>query len=279
MVYAILFSLLGTIGGSILGSLLGLLFKNLHKEFLSFLSNFSLGSLLGLSLIEVFPEALEHMHDAIDNYFLSTLAVCSIVLGVGLLFYLLHEGTHLLSHHHSHDKEDRSSCGDHAHSAEIFNEKSLGFASFLFFIAISIHNIPEGLTLGGMFLETTNDVPINGIVTSIILLMHNVIIGYTMFNSFRLHEKSKSFSFSITILSALPAFVFALIGYFVSTISLSPAFVGSLLAISAGSLLYVLIIEIIPIGLKDNKTKFSFIYVLLGIITFVLLISLGGHLH
>ncbi len=279
MIYAILFSLLGTLGGSILGSLFGLLFKNIHKEVLSFLANFSLGSLLGLTLIEVFPEALEHMHEAIDNYALSTLAVCSIVLGVGLLFYLLHEGTHLLSHHHDHDKEDESSCGDHAHSVELFEEKSLGFASFLFFIAISIHNIPEGLTLGGMFLESGNEVPINGIVTSIILLMHNIIIGYTMFNSFRLHEKSKMFSFGITTLSALPAYVFALIGYFVSSISLSPAFVGSLLAISTGSLLYVLFIEIIPIGLKDHKTKLSFIYVLLGIITFVLLISIGGHSH
>lgn len=278
MFYAILFSLLGTVGGSILGSLIGLLFKGIHKEVLSFLSNFSLGSLLGLTLIEVFPEALEHMHQAIDNYFLSTLAVTGIVLGVGILFYLLHECTHLLTHHHKNDKEDESSCGDHAHSVELFEEKSLGFASFLFFIAISIHNIPEGLTLGGMFL-IDEEIPINGIVTSIILLIHNVIIGYTMYNSFRIHNNSKAFSAMITTLSALPAFIFALIGYFITSISLSPVFIGSLLAVSTGSLLYVLFIEIIPIGLKDHKTKLSFIYVLLGIISFVLLISLGGHSH
>lgn len=279
MTYAILFSLLGTLGGSILGSLIGLLFKKVNKEVLSFLSNFSLGSLLGLTLIEIFPESLESMHEVIDNYFLSTLAVCGIVLGVGLLFYFLHEATHLLSHHHEHDEKDEASCGDHGHSFEVFKNNSIGFASFLFFVAISIHNIPEGLTLGSLFLNAQNEVPINGIVTSIILLIHNIIIGYSMYNSFISNNFSKKFSFTITTFSALPAFVFALIGYFISSISLSPAFVGSLLAISAGSLLYVLFIEIIPIGMKDNKTKYSFIYVLLGIIAFILLISLGGHSH
>lgn len=265
--------------GSFLGSLLGVSFKKVNKEILSFLVNFSLGALFALTLIELFPESLEHMGQVVDNSILSATYVCLIIFGVGFLFYGMHEGIHLLTHHHHKDEEDSESCGDHAHSVEVFEEKSLGFASLIFFIAISIHNIPEGLSLGITFLTNYNGIPINGIVTSIVLFIHNIIIGYTMYMSFINHNKSIKFSMLMTTVSALPAFIFSLVGYFVSSISIEPLFIAILLAISTGSLLYVLFIEMIPIGLKDHKSKYSFLYILLGIVLFVLLISIGGHSH
>lgn len=279
MIYSILFSFLGTIVGTLLGTLFGLLFKNIKKEITSFLVNFSIGSLFALTFLDLFQESLEHMHEAIDNNFLSTLYVILIVFGVGVFFYFLHEALHLLTNHHHKDKDNEDTCEDHAHTVDVFNEKSLSFASFIFLIAISIHNIPEGLTLGISFITPDNSFPISGVLTSITLMIHNFIIGFTMFNSFKSHGKNSKFSLGMTLVSSLPAFIFALVGYFISSISLSHLFISILFAISTGSLIYVLFIEMIPSGFKDYKSKFTFLYILLGLVTFVLLLSLGGHSH
>ncbi len=277
MIYAILFSLLGTIFGTLLGALFGCFFKSINKEATSFLTSFSVGSLLSLTFIDLFPESIELMTETTNNEFLSTLYVLLIVMFAGLLFYFLHECLHLLTHHHSKDHSDEDTCKDHAHSVEVFNEKYFAFASFIFFIAISIHNIPEGLTLGISFSKEVNNVPLNGILTSVVLLIHNFIIGFTLFNSFYSHQKTKSFSFMMTLISSLPAFIFALIGYFITTFTISDLYSSILFAVSTGSLLYVIFIEMIPSAFKEYKSKYTFIYILVGIVAFTLLLAIGGH--
>lgn len=279
MIYAVIFSFLGTIFATLIGASFGFFFKKLKKEITSFLSSFSVGSLFALSFLELFPESLENMEAAINDSFLSTLYILLIILGTGLLFYLMHEILHLLTHHHSKDHSDEETCKDHAHSVEVFNEKSIGFASFIFLIAISIHNIPEGLTLGITFSKETSSIPLDGILTSIVLLLHNFIIGFTLFNSFISHNKKKGFALLMTSLSAIPAFVFSLIGYFISSFTIDSLFTSILFAISTGSLLYVIFIELIPSVFKEYKSKYTFIYILIGIVIFTLILAIGGHQH
>lgn len=279
MIYAVIFSFLGTIFATLIGASFGFFFKKLKKEIASFLSSFSVGSLFALSFLELFPESLESIEAAINDSFLSTLYILLIILGTGLLFYLMHEILHLLTHHHSKDHSDEETCKDHAHSVEVFNEKSIGFASFIFLIAISIHNIPEGLTLGITFSKETSSIPLDGILTSIVLLLHNFIIGFTLFNSFISHNKKKGFALLMTSLSAIPAFVFSLIGYFISSFTIDSLFTSILFAISTGSLLYVIFIELIPSVFKEYKSKYTFIYILIGIVIFTLILAIGGHQH
>ena len=279
MIYAVIFSFLGTILATLIGASFGFFFKKLKKEITTSLSSFSVGSLFALSFLELFPESLENMEAAINDSFLSTLYILLIILGTGLLFYLMHEILHLLTHHHSKDHSDEETCKDHAHSVEVFNEKSIGFASFIFLIAISIHNIPEGLTLGITFSKETSSIPLDGILTSIVLLLHNFIIGFTLFNSFISHNKKKGFALLMTSLSAIPAFVFSLIGYFISSFTIDSLFTSILFAISTGSLLYVIFIELIPSVFKEYKSKYTFIYILIGIVIFTLILAIGGHQH
>ncbi len=279
MIYVVIFSFLGTIFATLIGASFGFFLKKLKKEITSFLSSFSVGSLFALSFLELFPESLENMEAAINDSFLSTLYILLIILGTGLLFYLMHEILHLLTHHHNKDHSDEETCKDHAHSVEVFNEKSIGFASFIFLIAISIHNIPEGLTLGITFSKETSSIPLDGILTSIVLLLHNFIIGFTLFNSFISHNKKKGLALLMTSLSAIPAFVFSLIGYFISSFTIDSLYTSILFAISTGSLLYVIFIELIPSVFKEYKSKYTFIYILIGIVIFTLILAIGGHQH
>ena len=277
MTYMFIFSALGTILATFLGALLVKILSKSKKEILNFIQNLSVGGIIALIFLELFLEAIEHFQNGIENQTLGAFYTLLIVAGVGLFFFLLHEGLHRLSHHHEHDENDDDECVDHAHSTELFNNNSILLASFIFLIAIAVHNIPEGLSLGIIFNTNSNGIPLEGIIMSFVLFIHNFLIGFTMCNSFLKSNKSFKFSLSLTSLSSLPAFILAIAGYFISTISINDIYLGIIFAISTGSLLYVLFIELLPQVFKEYKSRFSFLYILLGILICGSLIFLGAH--
>lgn len=277
MIYMFILSAFGTIGATFLGAIFSKFASNKRKEVFNFFQNFSVGGIIALLFFELIIEAVEHFQSGISDNLLGTLYTLLIIGGVGLIFFLMHEGLHKLSHHHEHDKNDDEDCVDHAHSTEVFNNNSILLASFIFLLAISIHNIPEGLSLGINFNSPGSTIPYQGIIMSVILLIHNFLIGFTMCNSFLHSNKSFKFSLLLTTLSALPAYVFAICGYFISTISINEVFLGTIFAISSGSLLYVLFIELLPQVFKEYKSKFTFLYILLGIVICGILVFSFSH--
>lgn len=277
MIYMFILSAFGTIGATFLGAIFSKFVSNKRKEVFNFFQNFSVGGIIALLFFELIIEAVEHFQSGISDNSLGALYTLLIIGGVGLIFFLMHEGLHKLSHHHEHDKNDDEDCVDHAHSTEVFNNNSILLASFIFLLAISIHNIPEGLSLGINFNSPDSTIPYQGIIMSVILLIHNFLIGFTMCNSFLHSNKSFKFSLLLTTLSALPAYVFAICGYFISTISLNEVFLGTIFAISSGSLLYVLFIELLPQVFKEYKSKFTFLYILLGIVICGILVFSFSH--
>lgn len=277
MIYMFILSAFGTIGATFLGAIFSKFVSNKRKEVFNFFQNFSVGGIIALLFFELIIEAVEHFQSGISDNLLGALYTLLIIGGVGLIFFLMHEGLHKLSHHHEHDKNDDEDCVDHAHSTEVFNNNSILLASFIFLLAISIHNIPEGLSLGINFNSPDSTIPYQGIIMSVILLIHNFLIGFTMCNSFLHSNKSFKFSLLLTTLSALPAYVFAICGYFISTISINEVFLGTIFAISSGSLLYVLFIELLPQVFKEYKSKFTFLYILLGIVICGILVFSFSH--
>ena len=277
MIYMFILSAFGTIGATFLGAIFSKFVSNKRKEVFNFFQNFSVGGIIALLFFELIIEAVVHFQSGISDNLLGALYTLLIIGGVGLIFFLMHEGLHKLSHHHEHDKNDDEDCVDHAHSTEVFNNNSILLASFIFLLAISIHNIPEGLSLGINFNSPGSTIPHQGIIMSVILLIHNFLIGFTMCNSFLHSNKSFKFSLLLTTLSALPAYVFAICGYFISTISLNEVFLGTIFAISSGSLLYVLFIELLPQVFKEYKSKFTFLYILLGIVICGILVFSFSH--
>lgn len=272
MIYALTFSFIATFVATILGSVLSLAFKKVNKEILSLLSNISLGAIIALLFLELIPESFESFSN-LENKVLSIFIPILIILGFGILFYVLHELTHHLSHHHDDDHDDSLSCVDHAHSGELLNSTRSTFINSLIFLsAIFVHNIPEGLSLGVSFIQLDNAFPMNGMIMSIILFIHNLVIGFSLMNSFLSSKKNNKTSFLLTLISALPSFLLAIVGYFVSCISINEIFIGVLLSLSSGSLLYVLFIELIPQAFYQFKSKYNFIYLIIGICIFSLLI-------
>ena len=80
-------------------------------------------------------------------------------------------------------------------------------------------------------------------------------------------EKLKFHNTSLlTLISSLPAYILSIIGFFISNINLGEMFKCIILSFSFGSLFYVLVIELLPQIIKQYKTKYSFLYILIGIL-------------
>ena len=273
MLYYFIFSIFATIIATLLGALISKFNNKMPKLLESFLQNFSVGIVVGLLFFEMIVEAIENSTSYFsENKIIGILISVGIILVIGLLFFALHELLHKISNHHKKDNDDDEACEDHAHTSELItNNDNQIVAAILFLGAISIHNIPEGLSLGTIFNVNTTSIPYVGITFSIALFIHNFFIGYTMCGSFLKSNKKFSFSLLMTLLSSVPAFLFSIIGYFVS-VNDSALFNMIVFSISSGTLLYVLFIELLPQSFYNYKSKYSFLFILIGILVSILII-------
>ncbi len=262
------FSLVGTVLGALIGGLLGMAaFK--HTGWLKFLQSFSTGALIAFLFIDLLKDSIDNFLDSFQSSVGAIAMMVGIILIVALIFYLLHELLHYITGHHKEDKDDQEGCEDHAHVDEIFDDsRSTLVTSFIFLASIFIHNLPEGLAYGVSFVSSWQE----GLILTAIMLLHNIVIGVSMFDSFKRAGKSNGFSLSMCVVSAVPAYILAIVGYFVGAVELSTLFMGIIYAIAFGSLLYVLFMELLPQLFTRYKSASTAIYAICGFCIFALIL-------
>ena len=146
----------------------------------------------------------------------------------------------------------------------------------LFFIAIFTHNIPEGFSLG-LSVADVHHLE-NGYIMSLILFIHNIIIAFAMSSSLKDSKLKNDYIVLLTLLSSLPAYVFAIVGYHLGDLLFSNLLAKAiLLAISAGSLMFILAKELLPPLFTTYKSKLTPIYLLLGVCVFACLLFIHVH--
>lgn len=228
--------------GTTLGSALVFFFK---KSFSDKTSNVILGLASGImisaAIFGLLLPSIEQGESIYDN-----LAVLPVVGGfiLGGLFLTLID--QLVPHFHKHSGEEeglQSKLSD----------------QIKFFLAVTIHNIPEGLAVGfacGMALST-ND-------SALIFSALSLAIGITIQNfpegaavSIPLLEEnvSKGKAFTYGALSGFVEPIFGLLGVFIST--QLTVFLPWLLAFAAGAMFYVTIDELIPSSRKGNHSHYG----------------------
>ena len=130
------------------------------------------------------------------------------------------------------------------------------------YFAITLHNIPEGLIIGvGFGVCAVTNATYGAVALALAIGIQNFPESLSL--SILLKEKGKS-NFKVFLLNFISAIVepvFGIVGYFLSYNIMT--MLGTVLGITAGMMLYVILSEVIIEALEENKTL-GMIGVLLG---------------
>lgn len=142
-----------------------------------------------------------------------------------------------------------------------------------FFLAVMIHNIPEGLAVGfacGLALQANSPESIASVLALAIgISIQNFPEGMAI--SVPMYEQTgnKNKSFLYGVLSGVVEPLFAIVGIFLA--SLFEPLLPWLLAFSAGAMIYVTIEELLPAARKENHEHYGLWAFMIG---FVIMLSL-----
>lgn len=250
---ALLWSLLAGVGGTLAGALIPVSVRGRGEKLLSALMAFTAGFMAALVFLDVLPESLDSTGQ-IWITLLVTLAGAGIVFLAGILL-------DRKAGEHRHD--DSVDLPD-LHSAEGKRELYVGFSLMT---ALILHNIPEGMMIGGLSASGS------AWLAAVLIALHNIPEGIAMSAAFYRAGVKRWLGVVIAASTGLALSAGALIGYFVSNIS--GVLTGICLALSAGAMLYIIFDDMLAEAYARTKCKKVAVLAILGIIAGALILWLA----
>ncbi|MDO9220831.1 MAG: ZIP family metal transporter [Thiobacillus sp.] len=213
--------LIATAAGSVLSLLLAAaLAFSARPSWIPVLVSYAIGALLGASLLEVLPEAVEMGGDFET--------VGKALLGGILLFFLLEK---LVLWRHCHD-EVCEAHGSHGHDH--------GRSGAMIMVGDTFHNFVDGIIIAGAFIADFR----LGVVTTLAIIAHEIPQEIGDFLILLHSGYSRTRALLLNFLSGVATLVGALIGYF--ALSMLQGWTPVLLGLAGASMLYVAMSDLIP---------------------------------
>ena len=260
-VLAAFYATLFTWGMTAIGAATVYLFKNPNKKLLDGMLGFTGGVMIAASFWSLLAPAIE-MSDG-DGFKKVMPAAIGFALGALFLFGL----DKLLPHLHlNHDMKDKEGI------------KTPWRKTTLLVLAITLHNIPEGLAVGVLFGGVAAGIPEASIAGAITLAigigLQNLPEGLAVSFPLRRAGMSKHKSFFYGQSSALVEPVAAVIGA-VAVAFFTPVLPYAL-AFAAGAMVFVVIEEVVPETQQGNNTDIATLGFIGGFIIMMMLdVALG----
>ena len=245
LAWAVGLTVLGSLGGVLVASALLVFNDKARDTVVPWLVSYAVGTLLGVALLVLLPEALAH---------LSPRRVLGSLLGGIMLFFVL-EKLVLWRHCHTHDCE--------AH----------GMAAPMVLIGDAFHNFLDGVVIGTAVLTS---IPL-GISTALAVATHEIPQELGDFAILLHAGYSRRRALILNIVSGLSAIAGAILAIF--ALDWLPALNEYILSVSAASFLYIAMADLIPDlhrGRIDAKTFRQLALALAGIGTIVVLTAVVG---
>jgi zinc and cadmium transporter len=216
--------LIATAAGSLLSLLLAaILALSAKPNWVPVLVSYAIGALLGASLLEVLPEAVEMGGD------IKTVAQ-ALLAGI-LLFFLLEK---LVLWRHCHD-EICEAHGSHGHG-----HHDHGRSGMMITVGDTFHNFVDGIIIAGAFLVDFR----LGMVTTLAIIAHEIPQEIGDFLILLHSGYTRTQALLLNFLTGVATLIGALVGYY--ALSMLGGFMPVLLGVAAASMLYVALSDLIP---------------------------------
>lgn len=259
MLNIIIFSGLAGIVGTVLGGLIGVNLGKKTERVVSLVLSFAGGIMISIAMFDLIPEALE-----LSNSLVVGGGIILGVLLIGVLNYVIDKKT----------QHSRLPVATHVHLDELYHEqdfinhkhnlKGLVKAGFIMLLAITLHNVPEGLAIGATGVVNTS----LSVTLAILLAIHNIPEGMAIAVPLVAGGVKTGKTLFLIFLAGATTIIGGVLGVLLG--SLSPEILSLALAFAGGAMLYVTMLEIMPqsILLEHDKLPswFSLFGILLGFI-------------
>jgi len=254
----ILMSLIAGVGGMGLGGLITALFGGKSEKMTSIFLSFAGGVMVSIVFLELLPESIE-----LSNIFVT---IVGLILGI-ILVFALHSIMDKLSGTNKGSKLHET-FAEFFHSGDVISKKpNMLRSGIIMLFAIGLHNIPEGLAMG-----TAGNYETLGVTLALLIGLHNIPEGMAVSAPLIAGGLPKIKSIVITLMAGATTVIGAFAGVLIGGIS--DIAIALSFAVAGGSMLYVVIGEIIPQSIVSSKNRVPTIFALVGIIAGILFINL-----
>jgi ZIP family zinc transporter len=248
---------LGAGMATVLGGVLVVFFKANNTRLLSFGLAFSGGAMVYVSLVEIFAKAQISFAAALEPQAAYAAATIFFFVGVGLLFAI---DRFIPNPHNGMSEEDvraaarELALGDLSNLArneleDAANRKLVARVGLLAALAITAHNLPEGLAT----FFATLDNPTVGLALAVAIAVHNVPEGVSIAVPVYYATGSRGKAVLATLVSGLAEPLGAIIGYVLLAGVLTPFVFGAVFAVIAGAMVFLALDELLPAARTYSK--------------------------
>lgn len=223
----------------IIGVIIAFFLKK-QKKVLDFIFAFALSILTMLILVDLLGHTIEHL--GIKHIYLFILFTC-----LGLLIFKI--------------IDDFVPEHEDAKMTKNEEKKNIVHIGVLATIALIIHNFVEGMAI---YLTSANDINL-GIMMALGVGIHNIPLGIIITTTLNSDKNTGKYLFCIIFLF-ISSFLGGLLLYLLNINTVSDIVIGSLLALTIGMLLYIIIFELYPKVKKTTNKKITIIGLVTGVI-------------
>jgi len=267
MLQIILFSAIAGICGMGLGGIISaILLKKPSQNMICWLLSFAAGVMISIVCFGLVPEAFELASEAFEydgeaNEFAGvTFSVLGLIFGV-VIVMALNRLVDKITINRKENLKIHSTHEELYHESQLIqNPKRLIRSGILIFIAIALHNIPEGMAIGagGIFSFEL------GLLLTIIITAHNIPEGMAIAAPLLAGGLKKWKVIILTAICGATTLIGGLLGILIGGIS--DFAIAMSLAGAGGAMLYIVFGEMIPQAIVMTKNRTVSIVTLFGII-------------
>lgn len=229
--------------------------KKFNTNFLCASLGFSAGVMIFISLTEMFQESLHALTSQYGEklgYGYTLLAFFGGIAIIAIIDKLVPEAEN------PHEMPDIPQ----ENNPQIDSKSGLMRLGVFSALAIAIHNFPEGMATFASTMEN----PQMGLSIAIAIAIHNIPEGIAVAIPIYYATKKKSKAITHSLLSGMAEPVGGIVGYFLLASIFQESFLGIILAVVAGIMVYISLDELLPTAEKYGKHHITIIGAIAGMV-------------